>query len=216
MCYDAIVFDNDGVLTYPTPRSVLRQGVRDAFAEFGVTPDDAVVDGMIDADITRIQQIAERYEIDPETLWVRRESAVAAAQRSALEDGRKTLYEDVETLAELAAPLGIVSNNQHETVESIVDIFDLSALFGYATGRPPTLEGFRRRKPQPDFLEDARSAIGVDSALYVGDSNVDVLAADRAGMDVAFIRRPHRADYQLVADPTYEIDSLEELTAIAV
>ncbi len=216
MCYDSIVFDNDGVLTYPTPQAVLQQGVKDAFSRFDITPDDDLVTKMVDADVTQIQQVARRYNIAPSVLWEQREKSVAAAQRRALEDGTKTLYEDVSTLESLHAPMGIVSNNQHETVLSIVELFELRELFPYATGREPTLDGFQRRKPNPDYLTDALDSIGVSSGLYVGDSNVDILAADRAGMDVAFIRRPHRTAYELVAEPTYEINSLEELASIAV
>jgi len=153
MCYDSIVFDNDGVLTYPTPQAVLQHGVEDAFLRFNITPDDDVVSRMIDADVTQIQQVARRYNLDPNELWKQREKSVAAAQR---------------------------------------------------------------RKPNPEYLTDALNSIGVSSGLYVGDSNVDILAADRAGMDVAFIRRPHRTEYDLVAEPTYEINSLEELASIAV
>ncbi len=43
---------------------------------------------------------------------------------------------------------------------------------------------------------------------------VDVLAATRAGADSAFIRRPHRDDYQLAANPTYEVESLDDVVAI--
>ncbi|MGM0604045.1 MAG: HAD family hydrolase [Halobacteriota archaeon] len=215
MCYDAVVFDNDGVLTHPTPRETIHEGVTDAFARLRVQPDEEAIDALIDVDATRIRQVASRFDLDPETLWSQRERSVAAAQRRALEDGTKPLYDDVDTLSTLRATLGIVSNNQQETVESIVELFELGELFPYAAGRRPTLSGFQRRKPNPDYLEEALATIGVESALYVGDSNVDVVAATRAGMDVAFIRRPHRTRYELVAEPTYEVESLEEISSIA-
>ncbi|WP_101294979.1 HAD family hydrolase [Halegenticoccus soli] len=189
MSYDAIILDNDGVLTHLTGTDVVR---------------------------------------------------AAEAQRAALQTGAKPLYDDVAYLFDLAGDeptrpvdldddgssrpvdfagdgparpidLAVVSNNQHATVEHILDVFGLDDLFSVAYGREPTIEGFRRRKPEPYYLELAVSELGAENALYVGDSNVDVLAADRAGVDVAFIRRPHRAEYELVAEPTYEIETLEEL-----
>ena len=46
-----------------------------------------------------------------------------------------------------------------------------------------------RRKPWPDTLLTAAAALGVEpgECLYVGDSEVDVLTAGRAGMDCATV-----------------------------
>lgn len=52
------------------------------------------------------------------------------------------------------------------------------------------------------------------NALFVGDSSNDVDAARNVGIDSAFIRRPRKVDLELGSDPTCEIDSLEELSAI--
>jgi len=214
MSYEAVVFDTDGVLTRPTPTSVVRRAVRAAFAEFGVEPTTEAVDGTIHGGLTRLRRVCELYDLDPVAFWPRREAQVAAAQRLAMEAGEKPLYDDVDALDRLDVPLGVVSNDQAETVEAALDVFDLRERFPVAYGRPPTVEGFRRRKPAPDSLEAALDDLGVDDALFVGDSNVDVLAASRVGCDVAFVRRPHRADYQLAAEPTYELDSLAALPSL--
>ncbi|XVH32531.1 HAD family hydrolase [Haloferacaceae archaeon DSL9] len=216
MCYDALVFDNDGVLTHPTSSDILHRGVEDAFAAFDVEPSIETIESIVGGDVSSIKRACAEHDLDPDAFWTQREASVAAAQRTALEDGTKPLYDDFDSLYDLEAPLAVVSNNQHETIESIVDVFGLDELFRYVSGREPTIDGFKRRKPEPAYLTRAIDSLAVDSALYVGDSNVDILAADRAGMDVAFIRRPHRADYSLVAEPTYEIDSLADLRSIAV
>ncbi|PSQ14696.1 hypothetical protein BRC99_02630 [Halobacteriales archaeon QS_7_69_60] len=52
------------------------------------------------------------------------------------------------------------------------------------------------------------------SALYVGDSGSDVVAAHRAGLDSAFLRRPHVRDAELPADPTHEVETLHEVAAL--
>jgi phosphoglycolate phosphatase len=41
-----------------------------------------------------------------------------------------------------------------------------------------------------------------------------VLAARAAGLDAAFVRRPHREAYDLSVDPTYELDGLADLLDI--
>ncbi|WP_129112780.1 HAD family hydrolase [Halegenticoccus tardaugens] len=214
MTYDAIVLDNDGVLTHLTRTDVVRAAVEAAFAEFDAEPTVEGVDGVIHGSLTQIRRVCDLHGIDPEAFWPRREAQAAEAQRLAIESGAKPLYDDVSALYDIAdddLDLGVVSNNQHATVRHVLDAFDLDGLFSVAYGREPTIEGFRRRKPEPYYLERAVDELGAERALYVGDSNVDVLAADRAGLDVAFIRRGHRAEYELVAEPTHEIETLSDL-----
>jgi HAD superfamily hydrolase (TIGR01549 family) len=212
--YDAVVFDNDGVLTHPTRSDVVHEAVTDTFREFDVEPTDETFEHARHAVVDGVETFADVHGIDPATFWERRETNVAAAQRREMETGRKPLYDDFDAVYELGSnglDLGVVSNNQHETIEHIVDVFDLDGVFETTLGREPTLDGLRRKKPEPHYVERALEHIGCDSALYVGDSGVDVLAADAAGLDSAFVRRPHREDYELPAEPTYEIESLSEL-----
>ncbi|RDZ64165.1 hydrolase [Haloferax sp. Atlit-12N] len=214
MCYDAVIFDNDGVLTKPTLLEVQREAVRRAFAEFDVEPTTETVDGVINGGLTRLRRICAVHDVPVDDFWSHHESHAAATQRACLENGTKPLYDDVVVLDDIDHPLAVVSNNQHATIEHILDVFDIDDRFEVAYGRDPTVEGARVKKPNPHYIERAMGELGVDSALYVGDSNVDVVAADRAGIDSAFIRRPHRDGYQLAAEPTYELDSLDELLAV--
>jgi len=210
--YDAVVFDNDGVLTHPTDESLLLDASRAAFAAFDVDPDASEVRSLYeDLSVEAVRALTDRYGLDPERFWRRHERERTAVQLTAIRDGRKPLYDDVEAVAELSVPTAIVSNNQRATIEHIVDEFDL-ATFDAHYGREPTLDGLARRKPDPSYLETALEALDVQSALYVGDSRVDVAAASAAGVDSAFVERPHRRGYRLDAEPTYRIDSLAELT----
>ena len=214
MSYDAVVFDNDGVLTELTPHEVIRDAVRETFREFDADPSPEAVEALVGEDVDAIYRVCDKYDPDPEQLWSRREANATSAQKEAIDGGIKGLFDDVDALREFDATRGVVSNNQHATVEYIVEAFDLRNLFSVAIGREPTLDGFRNRKPNPHYLERAVSTVKADSVLYVGDSNVDVVAARRAGMDVAFLRREHRNGYELQAEPTYEIESLAELPAL--
>jgi phosphoglycolate phosphatase-like HAD superfamily hydrolase len=221
--YEAVVFDNDGVLTRPTPSGVLREGVRAAFRSLDVDPDDEAVEAGAYGDEATVRDACDRYGLDPETFWRRRELHVARAQRDAILAGEKPLYDDVGILGRLVdadVRTGIVSNNQHETVEQIADLFDLHGRFETVYGREPSFDGFRRRKPDPHYIRRALDDLGVDPAatpvLYVGDSTVDVRAAARVGADAAFVRRPHREGYEVGADPTYEVEGLDEVVALAL
>ncbi len=212
--YDALLFDNDGILVEPTDRSVLRGAIRETYAEFDVDPTEEEVEALMGVTLETLEGIAADHALDPAEFWYRRDMNASAAQRSAIRNDGKPLYDDVPALSELSTELGVVSNNQHRTVEFIVEYYDLEGLFETRYGREPTLEGIDRKKPSPYYLERALSDLDTRNALYVGDSGVDVLAAAEAGIDCAFVRRPHREGYDLPAVPTYEVRSLEDLHAI--
>ena len=72
-------------------------------------------------------------------------------------------------------PVAIVSNKPDSAVKALcADYF--SGL--YALGEKPDCP----RKPAADMVYKAMKAIGVDRCIYVGDSEVDVLTAQNAGM----------------------------------
>ena len=50
--------------------------------------------------------------------------------------------------------------------------------------------------------------------LYADDSGSDVLTAHRAGLDSAFLRRPHTWNMELPAEPTHEVETLHEVAAL--
>ena len=87
-------------------------------------------------------------------------------------------YEGVlEALTELGKdfPLAIVSNKPDRAVKPLcADYFPGVCAVGEHAGCP--------RKPAPDMLFAAMQAIGVEKCIYVGDSDVDVVTAQNAGV----------------------------------
>ena len=87
-------------------------------------------------------------------------------------------YEGIpEALAVLKEkyPLAIVSNKPDAAVKALcADYFPGLYALGEASDCP--------RKPAADMVFKAMQAIGVDSCIYVGDSEVDVLTAKNAGV----------------------------------
>lgn len=72
-------------------------------------------------------------------------------------------------------PLAIVSNKPHFAVKSLcADYFPGIPAWGEAEGCP--------RKPAPDMVRRAMNALGAESCIYIGDSEVDVLTAKNAGV----------------------------------
>lgn len=209
--YDAIVFDNDGVLIEPTDRERLSDAVRRSFEEFDVEVEEAIVRRAVEEDRLPFDEVRDEYGLDPEEWWSRREALATEIQREEIRTGLKPLYADVEALHDLDHTLAVVSNNQHATIEFILDHHGLHGHFETYYGRDPTVDGALCKKPDPDYIERALDDLGTTNALYVGDSEKDVVAADRAGIDSAFLRRPHRADLQLSVEPTGEFADLRSL-----
>ena len=82
-----------------------------------------------------------------------------------------------EALAYLAQryPVAIVSNKPDAAVKTLcADYFPGVYALGEAADCP--------RKPAGDMVHKAMAAIGVETCLYVGDSEVDVLTAKNAGV----------------------------------
>lgn len=207
--YDAVIFDNDGVLVEPTDQDVLVDAVVDTFRSFGVEIDRSVARQTVETN-TVPTGIARDYGLDPEALWHYRELTVALAQQTHVRDGGKGVYDDVAALNRLTVPLGVVSNNQHATIEFLLAHHGLD-YFETAYGRRPTLAGASNRKPEPHYIEQAVAELGASDALYVGDSEVDVIAAHNAGLDSVFLRRKHCVDVALPVEPTAEIPTLHAL-----
>lgn len=215
--YDAIIFDKDGVLVRHSGREIFDEAARAAFADVGVsepTSEDVrtisrVPTEAIESDFA---SIGEAYDIDPADLLVRRDERAVEYQSRAAENQHKEPYPDVDVLEELTVPLGVVSNNQQGTVDAVLSIHELEAYFETVYGRAHGLEGLRRRKPNPHYLEQAIADLEAKNPLYVGDSTVDMIAADRAGVGGAFIRRSHREDTELPTEPEYDVPGLRALT----
>jgi HAD superfamily hydrolase (TIGR01549 family) len=207
--YDAVVFDNDGVIVEPSDRTVLVDAVVDAFAAFDVTVDGEAVEQSVIEDAVPRDLLGE-HDLDPEAFWHQRELTASLAQQAHTREGGKPVYDDVAALDALEVPLGLVSNNQHATVEFLLSHHGIDH-FETAYGRQPTLVGAARRKPEPHYIRRALADLDAVDALYVGDSEKDIVAAHRAGIDSAFLRRNHVRDVALSVEPTVEVPDLRSL-----
>ncbi len=208
--YDAVIFDNDGVLVEPPAIDTLLGATRSAFRELGVesADDDHVAAMTLGVTMDELRKVCEAYELDTEEFWRARDTHASRAQRAEFREGDRSQYDDVTVLRDLDHDLGIVSSNQHQTIEFILEHCEFGPLFDTYYGRELSVESIRRKKPEPYYIEAALADLDTDDALYVGDSESDVVAAQRAGLDSAFVRRPHSTGVELAAEPTYDVDDL--------
>lgn len=130
---------------------------------------------------------------------------------------RTTLYEGVlPTLKELHArgyAMAVVTNKPEGISVRILELLGLAAYFGCVIGGNTTAH----KKPHPEPLQEAcrRLGVGMDRACLVGDSRVDIEAANNAGIpglgvlggigDEALLRG---------AGPALVLGSFSELTAL--
>jgi HAD superfamily hydrolase (TIGR01549 family) len=217
MRYDALLFDNDGVLLRmpPDDRDAFDRAIQQAFQAHGVRDPAAehVTALMYGVSVSDVEAICDEYGLEREALWRSRNEHCARVQREAIAADEKGLYPDVEVLHDLSGPLGVVSTNQQATLEFAFERLEVPS-FDTVHGRPMTIESLQRKKPAPYYIEAALDALGASTAVYVGDSEHDVVAATQAGIDSAFLRREHNADASLSVEPTYELHGLEELEGI--
>jgi predicted phosphoribosyltransferase len=83
----------------------------------------------------------------------------------------------------------------------------------YREGRPPLgLDGKRVLVVDDGLATGATMSACVQRVAGAGAANV--VAAHRAGIDSAFIRRPHRVDTRLSVDPDYEVWGLADIARI--
>lgn len=210
-----VLFDMDGVLIEGrgTDGSVHERALDDALTDRGLGPDAETRTLLSGYEYdTEFAAGCARLGVDPITFYELREQYSAQRTIDRLDAELRTPYADVSALADLAGqyPLGVVSNNYDTVVRFVVDRYGLD-MFDHASGRATGVRGFYRRKPDPHYLLDAMEALGGNGGIYVGDRGTDVLAATRAGLDAAFLERPHNEAADLPVEPTVVVDSLTDL-----
>ena len=110
-------------------------------------------------------------------------------------------------------PLAILSNKPDAAVQPLARTW-FAGLMDLVAGETEAV----RRKPEPDMLQAAADALGVDLArcLYVGDSEVDIDTARNAGIDCVCVSWGFRSREQLrAAGAGVIIDTPWELVEIA-
>lgn len=211
-----VLFDMDGVILEGprTDPQVYADAADAALAELGADPTPAQRRDFRAHDHERIRSHCEDLEIDPDRFWRLKETYASSGTHDRLRSGERDTYDDIDAIEDLGkrATIGLVTNNRHETAEFVADYLGFD--FDVVRGRDPTFEGYERRKPDPYYLEETLAELGVDEGIYVGDSPKDVTAGRAAGLETAFLRRPHNRDREPPANATSVLESLTELPSL--
>jgi len=210
-----LLLDMDGVVLEGRGADpvVHERALADAIDEYGIAVPERHRSALSSYEYTDAFAAACRaVGVDPEGFYAARERHSARRIADRVEREVRGLYPDADALSELddRYRLGLVSNNYHRVVETVVDHHALDA-FTVVRGRDPGVEGFRRRKPEPYYLLETMERLGADGGLYVGDRETDLVAAGRAGLDGVFLRREHNAGVEPAVEPARRIRSLADL-----
>lgn len=212
-----ILFDMDGViLEGPRTDSQVYDDAADAaLAALDADPTPAQRRILRTHDLDAVELTCDELGIDPDRFWELKETRASAGTHERIRSGDRPLYDDVDAIADLAARtlIGLVTNNRHETALFVAEYLEseFGATFDVVRGREPTFEGYRQGKPDPYYVEQALAELDADGGVYVGDFPKDVTAGRTAGLETAFLRRPHNRGLDCPAEATYELESLREL-----
>lgn len=119
----------------------------------------------------------------------------------------------LEALKAKGYTMGIVSSKKKDVVELGLQLTQMDQYFSTIVG----YDEVKKFKPDPEGLLLACKNMKEyhDDVIYVGDTDTDMLAADKAGMySVALITHPERKDAILSANPNIAIHDLMELLPI--
>ncbi|PKM65319.1 MAG: prolipoprotein diacylglyceryl transferase [Firmicutes bacterium HGW-Firmicutes-19] len=116
-------------------------------------------------------------------------------------------------LKEQGYKIGIVSSKLTDAIDLGLNMFEMKDYFDVVIG----LEQVKKHKPDPEGLFEAckKLNIGHDSAIYIGDTQGDVLAGINAGMfTIAYATDQERKDMLDKLKPTRLISSLSEINDV--
>lgn len=122
----------------------------------------------------------------------------------------------IETLEELRANkirMAVITTKHQIQADMAVSAFGLMPYFQYVRG---WLEG-RQHKPDPQPVLDTLKALDCppNQALYVGDSEQDILCGQAAKVDTCAVTYGFRsAEYLKSLSPTYIIDHFSDILSI--
>ena len=181
-----IVFDLDGTLI-DSARD-LADSTNEMLATFGAPAlPNAVVLSMVGEGAKKlVERAMSASELDPA-------EPAALARFREIYDRRLVVhtraYDGIPEVLDAAAtlmPLAVLTNKPEAPTRRLLDALALARFFRWVIGG----DGAFPRKPDPAALRHLVAAAGVDPAhtLYVGDSNVDVDTARRAGVPMCLAR----------------------------
>jgi HAD superfamily hydrolase (TIGR01549 family) len=183
----ALIFDLDGTLIKLTlPLDEMRRGTKAYFLKHGLPPH--ILDNADGINSTTLK--AKEYFLShgvSNQKWKKMQESVddmltqiemGAADKTEAIDG---VVETIKHVKVLGIKTAILTNNAREAVNAMLEYLPFTGLFEFIQTRHES----PNPKPFPDGLLSISKKLGVElsEAVYVGDAVIDVVAAQRAGIE---------------------------------
>lgn len=116
----------------------------------------------------------------------------------------------LKSLLDNGIRIGVVSSKKASTVQQGLEVVGLAPLIEVLAGMDET--HFHKPRPEPLLFAAERLAVAANDCAYVGDADVDVLAARAAGMaSVAVTWGAGTREVLAAAGPGVMVDTVEQL-----
>lgn len=216
MTYDAVIFDKDGVLIDSMKDDfVWADQLRAEILEkegISVGPED-VKQIVVAQKPSDLDDFLATHDLNWETIQ-HLENRVADRKIKRLKNGEIGLHDSArEVLEKVKLPKAMVSNSPLRAAEFVVDYYSLEKHFEEVLS-PSTddMKDFiRKKKPNPEMVEEAIASMGASNPLMVGDTADDIEVARNAGIDCCLVN-PYKP--YVNHDPEYRFDSLKGVLEI--
>ena len=205
--WPVVVFDLDGTVV-DTVRLIVASYDHALRTVIGATVDPARIRTWIGRTLARSFHEDYPDHVDELVAAYTDFNRANAAELIDLVDGMEAA---LRTLADAGVRFGIATSKRRGPATRTLDLAGLSALIDVIVAAEDTDE----HKPDPAPLLLAAQRLGAgESAVYVGDAVVDVLAAKAAGMDsIAVTWGAGETPKLVAAGPTLLVSSTAELVA---
>ena len=210
--YRAILFDLDGTLL--DTLEDLADSVNMILGKYGFAKrNQAEIRGFLGNGSEKLMRAALPEKIEPEKFasYLEEYKAYYGMHMEEKTEPYAGIPELLEELQRAGLQIGVVSNKFDMAVKRLCEKYFPENIHA-AAGERET-EGIRR-KPAPDMLLSVADELGAKAqdCLYVGDSEVDILTAEHAGMDCVSVAWGFRdEEFLKKAGATHVVHTPEEL-----
>lgn len=215
MSYDHVIFDNDGVLLDSTTENLQwmeKFRINQAEKMGGqMTPEQS--EKIFKA--TKAEEIRELAEETGLTVEKLRKIEVRKSQKKIrkIKRGEIGLFDSAEEiLKKIQRPKSMVSNAPWKATQFSLKHCNLRKHF--KTVRSPRLDSLEnyieKKKPSPQMIQKTIKEKASENPVYIGDSETDIIAAEKAGIDSIYINRSGKVS----RDPTFSVEKLDEVLDI--
>ncbi len=211
----ALIFDVDETLVYYEDydaKEWFSKYLEPAFQQHGINIDFETYRKMVKGILPR--SYVERFGIDHVEFWKLVDNVNLRYRKLLAKEGKIKIFPDVsQTLSELRTmglKLAAVSNASQDCTEFVLELFNLKKYFEVVFGKDYSyLDGV---KPNPYLIQKTLKALNVspNEVLVVGDSDLDVKAAHRAGIKAVQVLRFDN----FVKEADYHVKALTEIVDI--